>query len=430
MKRILRLIIPLSGLILAIMVVKTISVEAHTRDTPVTLNEDWTVRASLPIPIGFLGADSIDGKIYAAGGSSTFTDALDTLFSYDPMIDAWQALASLPSPRIDPGIITEGGKLYMAGGQGHTGNIIYGDLYVYTPNTNMWEKLADMPGSRTRGAMAAWQGKLFYVGGNDAAGKASDTVYEYDINMNTWTLLTTLPETRDLEGTAVVAGVLYVIGGMPPSGFVPSDIVWGYDLLQNSWSVKAPLPVAKMALNASTKSYNGKIYVVGGAYIAGMYSDVEVYDPQFNAWQFLPDLPKTGWVAAVISNGELHAIGGYSFHSGFMADHFALHLFIPPDKVTISGPGEGMVNKSYSFTANVIPITTSLPLTYTWQASGQVPITYTAGLTDTISFTWDVTGTQVITVTANNQFGLVTDNQMIMITAPLNHYLPLVTKIP
>ena len=104
-------------------------------------------------------------------------------------------------------------------------------------------------------------------------------------------------------------------------------------------------------------------------------------------------------------------------------------LWISPTLVTITGPGNGFVAQSYSFTATVEPISTTLPLTYVWEADGQAPITYTSGLTDTNSFIWDLPGTQIITVTASNLGSSVTDTHVIMISPPIyNTYLPLVIK--
>jgi N-acetylneuraminic acid mutarotase len=419
MNRLLRFVIPFACLVLALIFIQAISVVAHTENIPAASSEGWTSRADMPIPSSYLGGDTIDGKIYVVGGYITGT--LDTLFSYDPLSDTWQTLANLPSPRVHGGTIAEEGKLYVAGGRIEEGAEIwwYGDLYAYTPGTNTWDELADMPEKRCCGGMAAWQGKLYYAGGSDENDVKTDTVYEYDTISDTWTLLTTLPEARNWVGAAVVDGILYVVGGEMASG-EPANTMWAYDHTQDTWYAKAPLPVAQWGLEESTKSYNGKIYVLGGYYLGGgMLRDVEVYDPLSDSWEMLPDLPKerTG-VAAAVLDGELHAIGGYSFNYGRMADHTALQVITPtfPTGVTISGMDLGMVGESYSFTATVEPISTTLSLTYTWQADGQLPITHTSGLTDTASFTWDMLGTHIITATASNLYGSVLDSFAITIT--------------
>jgi CSLREA domain-containing protein len=103
--------------------------------------------------------------------------------------------------------------------------------------------------------------------------------------------------------------------------------------------------------------------------------------------------------------------------------------WVSPTLVTITGPGDGFVGQSYLFTATVEPISTTLPLDYVWQTSGYPPITETIGLTDTFYWAWEMTGTQIITVTASNSAGTVSASHVITVTTPVYEtYLPLVTK--
>ena len=62
----------------------------------------------------------------------------------------------------------------------------------------------------------------------------------------------------------------------------------------------------------------------------------------------------------------------------------------------------GTVGIPGTFTATVMPISATLPITHVWLATGQTPVTHTAGVSSTTSFTWDVTGTQTIAVSAMN----------------------------
>jgi CSLREA domain-containing protein len=87
-----------------------------------------------------------------------------------------------------------------------------------------------------------------------------------------------------------------------------------------------------------------------------------------------------------------------------------------PSLVMITGAVDGFIQQSYSFTAAVEPLYTTLPLTYTWQADGQLPIIHTSGLTDTVAFTWDTPGTYMLTVSAANITGTVSDTHSITIT--------------
>lgn len=79
-----------------------------------------------------------------------------------------------------------------------------------------------------------------------------------------------------------------------------------------------------------------------------------------------------------------------------------------PERVVITGPTTGLAYQGYSFTANVEPLTTSLPLTYMWQATNQSgSYIFSDNLTNTASLTWQVGGVQVITLTAFNGAGSV-----------------------
>jgi hypothetical protein len=102
----------------------------------------------------------------------------------------------------------------------------------------------------------------------------------------------------------------------------------------------------------------------------------------------------------------------------------------PPVSVSIAGPGVGGYASPYLFTATVSPITTTVPITYVWDATDQSSITHTSTyLSDTIalSWTWGVLDTQWITVTAINAGGTTVGTHFITIK-PFRLYLPLVQK--
>jgi uncharacterized repeat protein (TIGR01451 family) len=90
---------------------------------------------------------------------------------------------------------------------------------------------------------------------------------------------------------------------------------------------------------------------------------------------------------------------------------------VPLGDVTMAGPLTDTVGTSVVFTAAVAPPTTTTPLTYTWEATGQASVANGGmGLIDTASFAWMVTGTQQVTVTVVNDCGdVVQDTRVITI---------------
>ena len=106
---------------------------------------------------------------------------------------------------------------------------------------------------------------------------------------------------------------------------------------------------------------------------------------------------------------------------------------VPPTDVSIAGSSRGLIQTRYAFTATVSPITATVPITYVWQTTGQVPVTNTGDLSDTIALTWHTTGAKVITLTAANGAGTVTDTRAISIYAPVQadfHAAPLAGQPP
>jgi hypothetical protein len=101
------------------------------------------------------------------------------------------------------------------------------------------------------------------------------------------------------------------------------------------------------------------------------------------------------------------------------------------DEAAVTGPPSGAVGIPHTFVATIAPLTATLPVTYTWQATGQTSQVHTnGGISDAAEFTWNVTGTQVVTVTAENCGGSDVATRTIVIGAEAQHhiYLPLVMR--
>jgi hypothetical protein len=112
------------------------------------------------------------------------------------------------------------------------------------------------------------------------------------------------------------------------------------------------------------------------------------------------------------------------------SDTWLYALPVPASRVSISGPNVGQVGTSYVFTATVSPVTTTLPLTYTWEATGQKTISHAGDLVDRVSYSWMTGGRKAITITAGNAAGSVVIAGEIWIEEPPDTliYLPLVLR--
>src|SRR5690606_18802702 len=89
-----------------------------------------------------------------------------------------------------------------------------------------------------------------------------------------------------------------------------------------------------------------------------------------------------------------------------------------PVQLAIAGPRVGHATVAYQFSA-LLPVTTTLPVTYTWQATGQPSVTRsTNSATDMMSFNWRTLGPKTIRLLVENEAGVATAVANINITSP------------
>jgi hypothetical protein len=102
----------------------------------------------------------------------------------------------------------------------------------------------------------------------------------------------------------------------------------------------------------------------------------------------------------------------------------------PVASVELLGPEAGVVDADYTFLGTVSPPTATLPITYSWEAVGQVPVVRSGGgVTDAIEFAWGVTGTKLVTVTVTNDcVGTQLDFHSIALGPRKSLYLPFVMR--
>ncbi len=99
---------------------------------------------------------------------------------------------------------------------------------------------------------------------------------------------------------------------------------------------------------------------------------------------------------------------------------------VPPETISLTGPTDGLPNTPYTYTAYVNPLTTTIPLIYSWRVSDHSDITTTGGITDAQTFTWNTTGLKQIVVQASNLAGSAVMTQ----TINISNYTPTPTPTP
>ena len=256
--------------------------------------DQWTEKKSIPTGRFRIAAGMVRGKIYVFGGTANNFEALPTVEEYDPKTDTWTKKADMPTARLGLSAAVVGGKIYTIGGA-ESFFFSSGAIEVYDPVSDTWEKKADMPNPRWGISTVAVASKIYVFGGavDNTHQKYTDLTEEYDPKTDTWTKKADMPiKFFDMAASFVNSGKAYIIGGKTfdgrdkdgpkVEGWILHWTVLEYDVEKNKWQrLNDEMPTGRGTLASSV--VDGKIYVIGG-HNNGPRREVEVYTP--DGWPF------------------------------------------------------------------------------------------------------------------------------------------------
>jgi len=202
----------------------------------------------------------------------------------------WEERAPMPTARYAHSSVTVDGKIYALGGStsATTAEVMSAAVEVYDPTTDTWEAREPMPTSAIYFGVAAIGRRIYRVGGielPDTSATLVDTLTAYDVDADTWTDLEPLPVAAGYLTATELDGKLYAVGGatMDEGGYGISTLVRRYDPTTNAWTEVAPLPSPRASHGAA--AVGGKLYIVGGQEdTSGTTNKVSVYDPTTDTW--------------------------------------------------------------------------------------------------------------------------------------------------
>jgi N-acetylneuraminic acid mutarotase len=272
--------------------------------------DHWAAKSDMPTARRGLVTATVNGIIYAIGGRGGSETNLRTVEAFNPggtiLTPKWTTKAPLPAPRAwASGAQTINGKIYVAGGLNADGDATR-SLYVYNAESNTWATKAQLPVASWAGGSGVINGKLYVV----TPGTTGTQLHRYDPATNSWTARAQGPGGHYYPVVGVIAGKLYVAGTMNADE-QPSRQVHMYDPATNSWTAKAQLD--EYQIGAAGRVIGEKLYLVGGSYSlnGSTVPELHVYNPATNSWvEKAHMLTGRTFLSAAVSNGVLYAIGG------------------------------------------------------------------------------------------------------------------------
>jgi len=211
-------------------------------DIYIPATDTWEIGISeMPFPRACQNACLIGSKIYMCGGAHFIDDnpvVLDSLHIYDIPTNSWERGQSLPATRSYFAADTIDGKIYLAGGGTGGWNIVW-NLYEYDPEVDEWTEKAPMNYTRWTACAKSWNGKLYVFGGyTGSSWIVTKTIEVYDPEQDQWTNLSPALTPRAAMDTWLNENHLFVFGGFheySSSSYYYTGIISRYDLTTDTW---------------------------------------------------------------------------------------------------------------------------------------------------------------------------------------------------
>jgi hypothetical protein len=262
--------------------------------------------------------------IYVMGGFEPSRATSAATERYDIARDRWRRVADMPVALNHAAAVAYRGRVYVLGGYSSATGLsdAVATLYRYDPGRDRWRRLPSAPTARAALAVGVLGGRLYAAGGADASGPLA-TLEIYDFARRRWRTGPDLATARDHLAGAVAGGRFYALAGRA-AGHGNYAVVEAYDPRAWRWRRVPAMRKARGGIGAAAVS-GGRIVVVGGEEPGGTIREVELYDPGRRRWSALADLRTPRHGLGVVARGRrVFAIEGgdrpgYAFTSALEA---------------------------------------------------------------------------------------------------------------
>ena len=250
-----------------------------------------------------------DNKIYLIGGSYSPIfgngEIRNFVQIFDPINHIWSMGPSLPVASSYLACDTLNGKIYAFGGTLGTGSMTSNIVQIFDGNS--WSMGPSMPHDRFGFSSFTIDSKIYLFGGYDSSSMVLNAVDVFDPSNNSWSSTADIPSPHAYFASAIAGKKVYLFGGYVGSKACDSVEIFNSD--SNSWSYGVPMPIP--IAEGSACFLNGKIYVTGGINNTNVWSTLEIFDTSTNAWTLGPSMSTSRVdLVSIAYNDKIYAIDG------------------------------------------------------------------------------------------------------------------------
>jgi N-acetylneuraminic acid mutarotase len=240
-------------------------------------NGNCTLKTTIPTPRSSFFTSVIENKIYVMGGQAKTTPSYPSTANevYNVLTDTWETKQPLPLQmgEVDANVID--GKIYVigAGSLGQDNRVV---TEVYDPQSDTWEEKNSPPALLDRYYSCVIDDKIFIIQDANAYWFTDKMPHEgkmfiYDAKTDSWSNGTSIPQIYWGSAIAATTGSngskgIYVIGGCIVSEFAKTKVVnatFMYNPADDSWTKAADMPTARSSFAVAV--IKDKIFTIGGS---------------------------------------------------------------------------------------------------------------------------------------------------------------------
>jgi len=296
----------------------------------------WSNETALSNGFDSAATVSSDGKIYAIGGQSSFSD-IATLHIFDPSTGIWSTGTDIPTPRSYAAVTVLNGNIYVMGGYSQSSGQVVDTVEIYNIASNSWGTGTPLPESLAFARASVLNGDIYISGGTTNGAYATDSLYK--LSSGVWSQETDMPNARMGHGMIEHSGHLYIFGGADwdyqiGAEYTQSKKMYIYNPAgTGSWtdSLKdLPIALARFGFSKGVEGTDTAIKIAGGtadtAWWTSQLQTVMTYNFTTGEWyqtnEGLDELivNKIGSSMVFIDGQGFYNIGGYSEVGGTLDD--------------------------------------------------------------------------------------------------------------
>ena len=265
----------------------------------------WQELPSMSVPRAGIAAVTLEGKIYAIGGSQGPGFTYDLVERYDPALEQWTTVAPLNHARAFAAAASANGNIFVFGGRLDPSTPIEA-VEMYDPEIDAWEDVSILPLPKEGLTAVYCQDEIWVIGGYSAAAGYSGNVDVFDpLNLTFSQPYPSINPMRAGHAAASNGDEIRILGGVY-FGLLDLNTTWNDPI----WLNDTPLTDPRRNLGAAI--LGDSLIAFGGDDGDNPLNTAECFRFSTGEWTpFDSMLFHRQATGATTHNGEIYAIGGY-----------------------------------------------------------------------------------------------------------------------